>query len=114
MDFCRTYFEQVAEIARKINPAAIAELVDRLATLRDHGGRLFVLGVGGSAANASHAINDFRTSARSRTYEPTAMSSAISAPIWWRPATSQGGRHDRTRHRGPRRGRRLCCSITLA
>jgi D-sedoheptulose 7-phosphate isomerase len=71
MDFCRRYLDQVAEIARQINPAAVAELVDRLAILRARGGRLFVLGVGGSAANASHAANDFRKLCDIETYAPT-------------------------------------------
>src|SRR6202047_2689975 len=71
MDFCRKYLDQVAEIARQINPAAVAELVDRLVILRARGGRLFVLGVGGSAANASHAANDFRKLCDIETYAPT-------------------------------------------
>jgi D-sedoheptulose 7-phosphate isomerase len=71
MDFCRRYLDQVAEIARQINPAAVAELVDRLVMLRARGGRLFVLGVGGSAANASHAANDFRKLCDIETYAPT-------------------------------------------
>jgi D-sedoheptulose 7-phosphate isomerase len=71
MDFCRRYLDQVAEIARQINPAAVAELVDRLVILRARGGRLFVLGVGGSAANASHAANDFRKLCDIETYAPT-------------------------------------------
>jgi D-sedoheptulose 7-phosphate isomerase len=71
MDFCRKYLDQVAEIARQINPAAVAELVDRLAILRTRGGRLFILGVGGSAANASHAANDFRKLCDIEAYAPT-------------------------------------------
>lgn len=71
MDFCRRYLDQVAEIARQIDPAAIAELVDRLAILRSRGGRLFVLGIGGSAANASHAANDFRKLCDIESYAPT-------------------------------------------
>jgi D-sedoheptulose 7-phosphate isomerase len=79
MDFCRTYFEQVTEIARQIKPAAVAELVDRLAALRARGGRLFVLGVGGSAANASHAVNDFRKLCDIETYAPTDNVSELTA-----------------------------------
>ena len=71
MDFCRRYFEQVAEIARQISPTAVAEFVDKLAMVRERGGRLFVLGVGGSAANASHAANDFRKLCEIETYAPT-------------------------------------------
>ena len=79
MDFCRTYFDQVNEIARQIDLAAVAELVDRLATLRSRGGRLFVLGVGGSAANASHAVNDFRKLCDIETYAPTDNVSELTA-----------------------------------
>lgn len=79
MDFCRKYFEQVTEIARRIEPVAIAELVDRLEALRARGGRLFVLGVGGSAANASHAVNDFRKLCNIETYAPTDNVSELTA-----------------------------------
>jgi D-sedoheptulose 7-phosphate isomerase len=79
MDFCRKYFEQVTEIARQIKPAAVAELVDRLASLRARGGRLFVMGVGGSAANASHAVNDFRKLCDIEAYAPTDNVSELTA-----------------------------------
>ncbi len=79
MDFCRTYFEQVAEIGRRIDLAAVAELVDKLAILRGRGGRLFVLGVGGSAANASHAVNDFRKLCEIEAYAPTDNVSELTA-----------------------------------
>lgn len=79
MNFCRTYLEQVAEIARQINPVAVAEFVDKLAILRERGGRLFVLGVGGSAANASHAANDFRKLCEIETYAPTDNVSELTA-----------------------------------
>lgn len=71
MNFCQTYLEQVVEIARKINAADLAELVESLAMLRAREGRLFVLGIGGSAANASHAANDFRKLCDIETYAPT-------------------------------------------
>ena len=79
MNFCRTYLEQVAEIARQINPATLAEFVDKLATLRTRGGRLFILGIGGSAANASHAANDFRKLCDIETYAPTDNVSELTA-----------------------------------
>jgi D-sedoheptulose 7-phosphate isomerase len=79
MDFCRTYFEQVAEIGRQIDISAVAKLVDKLAILRARGGRLFVLGVGGSAANASHAANDFRKLCEIETYAPTDNVSELTA-----------------------------------
>ena len=79
MDFCRKYFGQVAQIARQIDPAAIAAFVDKLASVRERGGRLFVLGVGGSAANASHAVNDFRKLCDIETYAPTDNVSELTA-----------------------------------
>src|SRR5574338_784847 len=54
------YFEEVAAIAKSINTATIESIVEELVALRNRGGRLFLLGVGGSAANCSHAVNDFR------------------------------------------------------
>ena len=56
----KTYFEEVARIAQSIDLAQIEKLAVALVQLRDRGGRLFLLGVGGSAANCSHAVNDFR------------------------------------------------------
>ena len=54
------YFEEVAKIAHDTDSNEIEVLADTLADVRRDGGRLFFLGVGGSAANASHAVNDFR------------------------------------------------------
>lgn len=66
-----TYFDQVAEIAGAIDRAAIDGLAQELRTLRDRGGRLFMLGVGGSAGNCSHAVNDFRKLCGIESYAPT-------------------------------------------
>ncbi len=60
MDFTNQYLEEVVQIARTLDRAAVDRAVAVLAGVRADGGRLFVLGVGGSAANASHAVNDFR------------------------------------------------------
>ena len=54
------YMEETMEIVNTIDRNEIAKGVEILKKLRDDGGRLFILGVGGSAANASHAVNDFR------------------------------------------------------
>lgn len=54
------YFEQAAKIASLIDHEAVEELVRELVALRERGGRLFLMGVGGSAANCAHAVNDFR------------------------------------------------------
>ncbi len=56
----RTFLTQTAEIAARLDDAAIERMVERLVALRSRGVRLFVIGVGGSAANCSHAVNDFR------------------------------------------------------
>jgi D-sedoheptulose 7-phosphate isomerase len=54
------YFEEVQEVARSLDLQTIDRIVQRLARLRQEGGRLFLCGVGGSAGNCSHAVNDFR------------------------------------------------------
>lgn len=66
----KLYFEQAAEIARLIDCDAIERIVDGLVELRERKGRLFFLGVGGSAANCSHAVNDFRKLAGIEAYSP--------------------------------------------
>ena len=70
MTHSQTYLNQVAEIAAALDPALLAVLATNLAALRERGGRLFLLGVGGSAANCSHAVNDFRKLAGIETYSP--------------------------------------------
>ncbi len=71
MNFSETYIEETIEILRKLDVAVIEQMVDILVETRQRGGRLFVLGVGGSAANASHAVNDFRKITGIETYAPT-------------------------------------------
>jgi D-sedoheptulose 7-phosphate isomerase len=66
-----TYLAQVGEISRLIDAHAVDELALRLADLRSRGGRLFLLGVGGSAANCGHAVNDFRKLCGIEAYTPT-------------------------------------------
>lgn len=73
------YFEQVCEIARQIDHARIEGLVEGLVELRARGGRLFLLGVGGSAANCSHAVNDFRKLCGIEAYAPTDNASELTA-----------------------------------
>jgi D-sedoheptulose 7-phosphate isomerase len=70
-DFVKQHLRQSVEIIEAMEVEAIDRLVDRLVELRDKGGRLFVLGVGGSAANASHAVNDFRKLSSIEAYAPT-------------------------------------------
>jgi D-sedoheptulose 7-phosphate isomerase len=71
MSHVSSYFAQVGEIARLIDADGVEALVDALVALRARGGRLFLLGVGGSAANCSHAVNDFRKLCGIEAYAPT-------------------------------------------
>jgi D-sedoheptulose 7-phosphate isomerase len=79
MSHVSSYFDQVGEIARRIDLARIEALADSLVALRDRGGRLFLLGVGGSAANCSHAVNDFRKLCGIEAYAPTDNASELTA-----------------------------------
>jgi len=73
------YFQQVEEIAKKIDIAKINSLINELRQLRDRNGRLFILGVGGSAANCSHAVNDFRKLCGIEAYAPVDNVSELTA-----------------------------------
>jgi D-sedoheptulose 7-phosphate isomerase len=79
MTHSATYFKQTAEVASRIDHAAVERLVAALAALRDRGGRLFILGVGGSAANCSHAVNDFRKLCGIEAYAPVDNVSELTA-----------------------------------
>jgi D-sedoheptulose 7-phosphate isomerase len=79
MSHTKTYLDEVIKISHMINPAMVDTLANELAVLRDAGGRLFVLGVGGSAANASHAVNDFRKLCGIEAYAPTDNVSELTA-----------------------------------
>jgi D-sedoheptulose 7-phosphate isomerase len=74
-----TYLDQAAEIARRLDRSAIERLAEGLAALRESGGRLFLLGVGGSAANCGHAVNDFRKLCGIEAYAPTDNVSELTA-----------------------------------
>jgi D-sedoheptulose 7-phosphate isomerase len=65
------YLQEVCEISQKLNRAAIEKLVEQIVAVRARQGRIFFLGVGGSAGNASHAVNDFRKIAGIECYAPT-------------------------------------------
>ncbi len=71
MSYTRDYLTEATQIIAKLDTAAIDGLLDLLVDLRARGGRLFVLGVGGSAANASHAVGDFRKIAGIEAYAAT-------------------------------------------
>src|SRR6266852_6121312 len=80
-DFTSSYLAEVQDIAKRSDPAALERMVDLLVAVRERGGRLFILGVGGSAANASHAVNDFRKIAGIETYAPTDNVSELTARV---------------------------------
>ncbi len=73
------HLRETAEVVSKLDPELCERAVDLLAQVRERGGRLFILGVGGSAANASHAVNDFRKIAGLECYAPTDNVSELTA-----------------------------------
>jgi D-sedoheptulose 7-phosphate isomerase len=75
----KTFFDEVAKVAQSIDVAAIEKLAKELVALRQRGGRLFFLGVGGSAANCSHAVNDFRKLCGIEAYTPVDNVSELTA-----------------------------------
>ena len=79
MSFSQTHLNEIIAIAEQIDHNTIEEMVSLLLLVKSDGGRLFVLGVGGSAANASHAVNDFRKLANIETYAPTDNVAELSA-----------------------------------
>lgn len=79
MTFARQFFSEAMEICRRIDDQALERMADGIAAVRERGGRLFILGVGGSAANASHAVNDFRKLCDVEAYAPTDNVSELTA-----------------------------------
>ena len=79
MSYSAQHLKETADIVALINPADCEKCVAELRGVRDRGGRLFILGVGGSAANASHAVNDFRKIAGFECYTPTDNVSELTA-----------------------------------
>src|SRR5437016_6491018 len=71
MDFIASYLHEAKQVIERLDRTAISRMLDLLEQTRAQGGRLFILGVGGSAANASHAVNDFRKLAGFEAYAPT-------------------------------------------
>jgi D-sedoheptulose 7-phosphate isomerase len=71
MSYAETYLQEAAEIIRRLDATAIEKVASLLAQVKADGGRVFCLGVGGSAANCSHAVNDFRKIAGIECYAPT-------------------------------------------
>lgn len=77
--FARTFIEESIRILEQIDVAAIERMALALASVRERGGRLFILGVGGSAGHASHAVNDFRKLCGVEAYAPTDNVSELTA-----------------------------------
>ncbi len=79
MTFVQSHLREVVAIVDKIDAAAVDRLVMALNSLRERGGRLFFLGVGGGAGNCSHAVNDFRKIVGIESYAPTDNVSELTA-----------------------------------
>ena len=78
-DHSAVYLAAAADLANAIDPASVDAMAEGLAAVRDRGGRLFILGVGGGAGHASHAVNDFRKLCRLESYAPTDNVSELTA-----------------------------------
>jgi len=81
MSFSRTFLDETVDIVGRIDALAVDRLAEALAKVRDGGGRLFIIGVGGSAGHASHAVNDFRKICRFEAYTPTDNVSELTARV---------------------------------
>src|SRR5688572_15985345 len=81
MSFSRTFLDETIQAVKQLDADAIDRLASGLAATRDSGGRLFILGVGGSAGHASHAVNDFRKICAFESYTPTDNVSELTARI---------------------------------
>lgn len=81
MSYINQYLSEVNQVADNLDVGVIEKMVDGLVSLREKGGRLFFLGVGGGAGNATHAVNDFRKICNIESYTPTDNISELSARI---------------------------------
>jgi D-sedoheptulose 7-phosphate isomerase len=79
MSHAATFLNEVREVAGRLSPDLIEALCDALVELRDREGRLFIIGVGGSAGNCGHAVNDFRKLCGIEAYAPTDNVSELTA-----------------------------------
>src|SRR5438445_4841720 len=80
-DFARLFLDETRHLVEALDIGAIERLAAGLAAVRDGGGRLFLLGVGGSAAHAGHAVNDFRKLCGFESYAPTDNVSELTARV---------------------------------
>ena len=81
MSYTDEYMEEVKAVAGKVDRAAVEKMVAAIVDIRSKGGRLFFLGVGGGAGNATHAVNDFRKIAGIESYTPCDNASELTARI---------------------------------
>jgi D-sedoheptulose 7-phosphate isomerase len=81
MSYVDLYLQEVHEITSGLDKEAIERMLEQLVALRNEGGRLFFLGLGGGAGNATHAVNDFRKIAGIESYAPTDNVSELTARI---------------------------------
>src|SRR5206468_7140273 len=79
--YTEQYLKEVVQVANAIDREQVNRIVELLVELRDSPGRLFLLGVGGGAGNASHAVNDFRKIAGIEAYAPTDNVSELTARV---------------------------------
>src|SRR5450755_3046025 len=79
MSFAKQFLAEVQQVTAQLDANAIEKCADELAKIRERGGRLFILGVGGSAGNAGHAVNDFRKICGFEAYAPTDNVSELTA-----------------------------------
>jgi D-sedoheptulose 7-phosphate isomerase len=80
-EFTRKFLEESADLVQKLDADVIDRVATGLGSVRDGGGRLFILGVGGSAGHASHAVNDFRKLCAFEAYAPTDNVSELTARV---------------------------------
>ncbi|HEY7447888.1 MAG TPA: SIS domain-containing protein [Vicinamibacterales bacterium] len=81
MSYARQHLQEASRIIEALDPETIERVADALARVRERGGRLFFLGVGGGAGNCSHAVNDFRKLAGFEAYAPTDNVSELTARV---------------------------------
>jgi D-sedoheptulose 7-phosphate isomerase len=81
MTYSATYLDEVAEIAKSISRDDMERMAQGIAAVRERGGRLFIIGVGGGAGHASHAVNDFRKIAHIESYTPSDNVSELTARV---------------------------------
>jgi len=79
--FTKTFLDESIAIIQKLDTDSIEKLAEGLGAVRDGGGRLFILGVGGSAGHAGHAVNDFRKICGFESYAPTDNVSELTARV---------------------------------